>query len=113
MIRVPALLAIAGLLTGCARAKPPHPGQNPRLIVLVTIDTLRADRLGAYGSTAGLTPNLDRFAGPAVRFAGAVTQVPLTLPAHATILTGLHPVRHGIRTNDGFQLADVRTVADA
>jgi choline-sulfatase len=114
MIRVVALLAIASLLTCCTRAKAPdHAVENPRLIVLVTIDTLRADRLGAYGSTVGLTPNLDRFAEHAVRFAAAVTQVPLTLPAHATILTGLHPARHGIRTNDGFQLADVRTVADA
>jgi choline-sulfatase len=114
MVRVLTLLAIAGLLTCCTRAKvPDHAVANPRLIVLVTIDTLRADRLGAYGSTAGLTPNLDRFAEHAVRFAAAVTQVPLTLPAHATILTGLHPARHGIRTNDGFQLADVRSVADA
>jgi arylsulfatase A-like enzyme/Tfp pilus assembly protein PilF len=112
MARALALLAAASLLTSCARAT--HVAeQHPRLIVLVTIDTLRVDRLGAYGSTAGLTPNLDRFAAHAVRFAAAVTQVPLTLPAHATILTGLHPVRHGIRTNDGFQLADVRTLADA
>jgi choline-sulfatase len=114
MPRALALLAAATLLTSCTRTTTPRlAGQRPRLIVLVTIDTLRADRLGAYGSTAGLTPNLDRFAAHAVRFAGAVTQVPLTLPAHATILTGLHPVRHGIRTNDGFQLADVRTLADA
>ncbi|MGH9143268.1 MAG: sulfatase-like hydrolase/transferase, partial [Vicinamibacterales bacterium] len=114
MARALALLAVVGLLTSCTRATAPHLAESyPRLIVLVTIDTLRADRLGAYGSTAGLTPNLDRFAEHAVRFAAAVTQVPLTLPAHATILTGLHPARHGIRTNDGFQLADVRTLADA
>jgi hypothetical protein len=57
MARALALLAIAGLLTSCTRARAPHLAvQNPRLIVLVTIDTLRADRLGAYGSTAGLTP---------------------------------------------------------
>ncbi len=72
--------------------------------MLLTIDTLRADRLGAYGSTRGLTPALDRFASSATRFTAAITQVPLTLPAHATILTGLHPARHGVRTNDGFQL---------
>jgi arylsulfatase A-like enzyme/Tfp pilus assembly protein PilF len=114
MARALALLAVATLLTSCTRPTTLHLAeQQPRLIVLVTIDTLRADRLGAYGSTAGLTPNLDRFAAHSVRFAGAVTQVPLTLPAHATILTGLHPVRHGIRSNDGFQLSDVRTLADA
>jgi arylsulfatase A-like enzyme/Tfp pilus assembly protein PilF len=76
-----------------------------RPIVLITIDTLRADRLGSYGSTRGLTPVLDRFAQQAALFTAAVTQVPITLPAHATILTGLHPAHHGIRTNDGFRLA--------
>src|SRR5918911_206889 len=80
-------------------------------IVLVTIDTLRADRLGSYGSTRGLTPALDAFAREATRFTAAVSQVPLTLPSHATILTGLHPVHHGVRTNDGFRLgADVPTL---
>src|SRR3954468_2896988 len=114
MARALALLAAATLLTSCTRTTTPHLAeQHPRLIVLVTIDTLRADRLGAYGSTAGLTPNLDRLARHAVRFDAAITQVPLTLPAHATILTGLHPARHGIRTNDGFRLADVPTLADA
>ena len=113
MARALALLAVASLLTSCTRATAPQSAEHaPGLVVLVTVDTLRADRLGAYGSTAGLTPNLDRFAEHAVRFAAAVTQVPLTLPAHATILTGLHPARHGIRTNDGFQLADVQTLAD-
>jgi len=87
---------------------------GPHAIVLVTIDTLRLDRLGAYGSTRGLTPALDRFAAGAARFTAAVTQVPLTLPAHATILTGLHPARHGVRTNDGFQLSStVPTLAAA
>jgi arylsulfatase A-like enzyme/Tfp pilus assembly protein PilF len=85
-----------------------------RPIVLVTIDTLRADRLGAYGSTRGLTPAIDRFASGAARFTAAVSQVPLTLPSHATILTGLHPAKHGVRTNDGFRLdAGVPTLAEA
>jgi choline-sulfatase len=74
-----------------------------RPIVFVTVDTLRADRLGSYGSTRGLTPALDRFAQAATRFSAAVTQVPLTLAAHTTMLTGLHPSRHGVRTNDGFR----------
>ena len=78
-------------------------------IVLVTIDTLRADRLGIYGSPRGLTPNIDRLAGRganAIVFDAAIAQVPLTLPSHATILTGLHPARHRVRTNDGFRLSD-------
>src|SRR5215813_5355660 len=103
-----AACAIAVAAAGCRADRPAATGSAapapPRTIVLVTIDTLRADRLGAYGSTRGLTPALDRFAGQAVRFTAAVTQAPLTVPAHATILTGLHPARHGIRTNDGFRL---------
>ena len=95
-------------------ATPPAAVVTGRPIVLITIDTLRADRLGSYGSTRGLTPALDRFAQDAHRFTAAITQVPITLPAHATILTGLHPARHGVRTNDGFRLAPaVATLAEA
>jgi choline-sulfatase len=109
---------LAAITLAACRAQPAtitraadHAG---RPIVLITIDTLRADRVGAYGSTRGLTPVLDRFAQSAVRFTAAVTQVPLTLPAHATILTGLHPAHHGVRTNDGFRLAPgVPTLAGA
>jgi len=110
-----ALTIVAAVSGACGRRDPVAPPAfaPPRLIVLITIDTLRADRLGAYGSRAGLTPNLDRFAETAVRFTSAVTQVPLTLPAHATILTGLYPQHHGIRTNDGFTLASVPTLAEA
>ena len=83
-------------------------------IILITIDTLRADRLGSYGSTRGLTPSLDAFAREAGRFTAAISQVPLTLPSHATILTGLHPAHHGVRTNDGFRLSsDAPTLAVA
>jgi len=86
-----------GPATRQASARPP--------IILITIDTLRADRLGSYGSRRGLTLSLDAFAREATRFTVAVTQVPLTLPSHATMLTGLHPAHHGIRTNDGFRLS--------
>jgi choline-sulfatase len=89
------------------------PATSRHPIVLITIDTLRADRLGSYGSTRGLTPSLDAFAREATRFTAAVSQVPLTLPSHATILTGLHPSHHGIRTNDGFRLGPaVPTLAE-
>src|SRR5262245_2087025 len=118
-VRVSILLCAAALvLTGC-RSRPPSSIESPsivtgRPIVLVTIDTLRADRLGSYGSTRNLTPSLDSFARAASRFTAAVTQVPITMPAHATILTGLHPARHGVRPNDGFHLAPgVPTLAEA
>ncbi len=90
----PALL----LLTGC-RAEPP-----PSLL-LVTLDTVRADRLGSYGSSLGLTPELDALASESVRFADVTSQTPLTTPSHATLLTGLLPRRHGIRNNESFRLA--------
>jgi choline-sulfatase len=108
-------VAAALVACGCRRdAALTVVAASPQAIVLVTIDTLRFDRLGAYGSTRGLTPALDRFAAGAARFSAAITQVPLTLPAHATILTGLHPPRHGVRTNDGFRLASsVPTLAGA
>jgi len=73
-------------------------------VLLVTIDTLRQDRLGAYGNANGLTPTLDRLAASGVRFTRAFTPAPLTLPAHASILTGLAPRRHGIHNNTTARL---------
>ncbi|NEZ04131.1 sulfatase [Wenzhouxiangella sp. XN201] len=72
-------------------------------IVLITIDTLRADRLGAYGYDKNLTPNLDRLAESGVVFERAVTPVGTTWPAHASMLTGLYPRYHGLRRN-GLEL---------
>jgi len=74
-------------------------GRTPTAIVLVSIDTLRADRVGAYGSDARLTPNLDRLAAKGVVFENAWTTAPLTVPAHTSMLTGLLPPLHGLRTN--------------
>lgn len=75
-------------------------------VLLVTIDTLRADRLGAYGSTRGLTPTFDRLAAEGLRFASAYAHVPLTLPSHASLMTGGYPTRHGVRDNGAFRLDD-------
>src|SRR6266566_2886633 len=60
-------------------------------IILITLDTTRADRMGFLGSDRGLTPNLDAFARLATTFSRAYAQVPLTTPSHATILTGTYP----------------------
>lgn len=82
-------------------------------VLLVTIDTLRADRVGCYGHEAASTPVLDGLAARGVRFANAVAHVPLTGPSHASILTGLSPRGHGFRDNAGFALpAGVRTAAE-
>jgi len=78
-----------------------YPDNKPN-IVLITIDTLRADHLGCYGYKQNTSPNLDAFAKESLLFENAYSAVPLTLPSHATILTGLYPERHGIRDNAHF-----------
>ena len=72
-------------------------------ILLISMDTTRADRLGCYGSRAGATPNLDRWAGEGVLFENALTPVPVTLPAHTSLMTGLLPQRHGVRNNGTYR----------
>jgi len=71
----------------------------PPNVLLITIDTVRADHIGAYGATKAATPAIDRLAREGVRFADATTQAPLTGPAHAAILTGRYPARFGVRDN--------------
>ena len=78
------------------------PGGRPN-VLLLTIDTLRADRVGAYGGQVA-TPNLDRLAAEGARFANASGTVPFTLPAHSSILTGTYPPTHGVRENVGYYL---------
>lgn len=87
--------ALAGLAAGCGGGKSGR-GEN---LILITLDTLRADHLGSYGYARAITPNLDRLAREGVRFESATSPVPLTLPAHSTLLTGLLPPHHGLRNN--------------
>jgi choline-sulfatase len=99
----------AALLVLAACAAPPEkaPGAPPPNVLLVTIDTLRADRLGR-----GSTPTLDRLASEGVNFTHARAAVPLTLPSHATILSGLLPQHHGVRENATYRFDAARpTVA--
>ena len=87
--------------------------QRPPSIILVTIDTLRADRLGAYGNESGLTPSLDRLAEDGLVFTRMSSNVPLTLPSHASIMTGRYPHFHGVRDNGDFILpSSIPTIAD-
>lgn len=86
-------------------------GQPP--VILITIDTLRADRLSSYGSDRVATPHIDRLAAEGVRFANASSTVPFTLPAHSSIMTGLYPPSHGVRENVGYVLApELATIAE-
>jgi len=105
------LAALLALLLAAPAVAAPAP--TPPSVVLVTLDTTRADRLGSYGDGAARTPNLDALARRGLRFARCDTAAPITLPAHATLLTGLFPPRHGVRDNGTFALgADVETVAE-
>ena len=72
-------------------------------VLLITIDTLRLDRVGAFGG-GGLTPNIDRLAGEGMRLTRAYASAPLTLPSHTSILTAAQPPVHGVRTNGLFRL---------
>jgi len=87
-----------------------YPAAN---VVLVTIDTLRADRLGSYGYATAETPRLDALAREGTRFEQAVSGTPLTLPSHTTIMTSMNPTRHGVRDNAAFELpADAHLLAE-
>jgi arylsulfatase A-like enzyme/Tfp pilus assembly protein PilF len=92
------------LLAACSRSAPPAPIQKPS-VLLITIDTLRADRVGR-----GLTPAIDGLAARAVRFTGARATAPLTLPSHTSIMTGTLPPENGVRVN-GVTLATRPTLA--
>jgi arylsulfatase A-like enzyme/tetratricopeptide (TPR) repeat protein len=88
-------------------------GPLPPDIFFITIDTLRADRLGAYGDKLAKTPNIDKLALDSIVFQEAHSVTPLTLPSHASMLTGLYPKNHGLRDNSGFRLNDdLVTVAE-
>ncbi len=85
------------------KAKPSGRPARPNLL-LITLDTTRADHLGCYGRADAATPNLDALARSGARFEQALSPAPLTLVSHATMLTGLAPRRHGVRDNVVFRL---------
>lgn len=100
-------------LVGCGTVLVPAKTEGRPSIVLVTLDTTRADHIGAYGYERAHTPVMDALAADGLRFEAAYTTVPLTTPAHASILTGLYPARHGIHTNGDATLPDeVRTLPE-
>ena len=98
-----AYVLVRGVPPGSGVAVPAGPPLN---ILLVTLDTTRADHLGCYGWGRARTPELDRLAREGVRFERAFSPVPVTLPAHASLMTGRYPFAHGVRNNGNFYLAD-------
>jgi arylsulfatase A-like enzyme/Flp pilus assembly protein TadD len=104
-------LFLAGLILGCNGGET-APSRPPDVLV-VTIDTARADRFSFTGSSPVATPAVDALARDGAAFLQAVSHVPVTLPAHATIFTGLLPSRHGVRSNGLFRLdPDTTTLAE-
>lgn len=110
-----AIAALAGLLLAAAPpAKTPARPASRGDVVLITIDTLRADALGFSGNQRAQTPVLDRLASQGRVFTNAHAHNVVTLPSHTNILTGLYPFQHGIRDNTGFRLpANIPTLATA
>jgi choline-sulfatase len=111
----PLALAISlqplAMTMACTSAAPAKPAATN--LLLITIDTLRADRLGAYGYARARTPNLDALAQAGAAFDRAYAASPVTLPSHASLLTGRYPPGHGSRDNGMRVSADMPTVATA
>jgi arylsulfatase A-like enzyme/Tfp pilus assembly protein PilF len=114
-IAILVLLAVAAGAgqTAATKKVPPRPQLHPN-VILITIDTLRADHLGCYGAQEVKTPTLDALAADGVVFERAVSQVPLTWPSHTVILTGTYPFQNGVQDFTGPPLApQFRSVAQA
>ena len=105
-----ALVIVAAGVARWIVFRPPSPLVRARCdgcnVLLITIDTLRADRVGAFGGTKPLTPTLDRLAGEGIRLTRAYASAPLTLPSHASLMTAASPPVHGVRNNSLFRLGD-------
>jgi choline-sulfatase len=102
-----AAVALAALLSVACH------GSRPRDLVIVTLDTVRADRLGCYGRASATTPHLDALARGSVLFEDASCATPITLPSHATLFTGRYPTATGVRNNGSFVLpASETTLAE-
>lgn len=114
---LPALALLGAALLGCGGDGTPARGQRGSgeavSLLLVTLDTTRADHLSPYGAAAGATPNLEELADDGVVFERAFAVAPTTVPAHGSMMTGLEPAAHGIRQN-GLHVLDptARTLAE-
>ncbi len=96
-------VVIVMLAAGCGGEKPIPASFRGAPVILISIDTLRSDRLPVYGYTKVETPAIDALAAAGIVFERAYSNVPLTLPAHVSMLTGLLPPQHGVRNNVGYR----------
>lgn len=109
VLSAPSWLGLAVLLSccvGCGESGPPA----PRNVLLLSVDTLRADHLGSYGYDRPTSPFLDELALRGVRFENVVAQSSWTLPSHASMLTGMLPQRHGVTSGDKRLATDLPTL---
>ena len=116
-VRVSLWLAVVAAVAAAAApaGQETQPAAASPSLLLITLDTTRADAVGAYdGAAAAATPELDALAAAGVRYARAIAASPLTLPSHATLLTGLDPIEHSVRGNGTAALpAGIPTLAAA
>ncbi len=103
------ILSLCVFFNGRPLAMGTKPGPLDYNLILITIDTIRADHLGCYGYKSVQTPNIDKLASGGVLFSTAISPVPITLPSHSTIMTGLYPGQHGVRNNGTFFLSKEAT----
>jgi choline-sulfatase len=108
------LLVFISIIVSFALSACSGPGDPPvDRIVLVTLDTVRADSIGSYGAARAHTPNFDTVATEGVRFETAISPTPLTLPSHASLMTALDPPAHGVRHNGIHRLSgEIPTLAE-
>ena len=114
MVRVLALGLVSAVgVVGCNDAGGPATSQERQPnVLLITIETLRADHIGSYGYERNTTPNLDRLADQGVRFDNTVAQAPFTLPSVTSIMTGRTPPHHGVRNHPAILAPEVETLAE-
>src|SRR5437667_5700200 len=107
------IIYLTGLACAAATA-PAHSAKAKPNVILITIDTVRADHVGCYGAKGVQTPTLDSLAGDGIVFERAISQVPLTWPSHTVILTGTYPFQNGVQDFTGSPLdPKFRSIAQA
>ncbi|HEY7696768.1 MAG TPA: sulfatase-like hydrolase/transferase, partial [Vicinamibacteria bacterium] len=109
-MRVRLTVLLVGFALSCR--KPPEPPAPKPNVLLITIETLRADHVGSHGYRRVTTPNLDHLARQGASFANAVAQAPFTLPSIASILTGRTPPAHGVRNHPAVLSNSIETLAE-
>jgi arylsulfatase len=113
MLRTCTALAVLALACGDGRPEPPAGPATPSLLLLLTVDTLRADALGAYAGEPSLTPQLDALARESLVFEAAYAPTPFTLPSLASLHTGRYPIELGLKSNLSLLPEGTPTIASA